>query len=407
MICGLLGEKLGHSYSPMIHSYFGDYEYNLYERSADQLAKFFATTKFRGINVTMPFKKAVIPYCTRLSASAEKLGSVNTIVRQTNGDLVGHNTDYFGFLSMLKKSGFQAAGKKALVLGSGGAGITAAAVLDELGADAVIISRSGDNNYQNLDKHHDAALIVNATPVGMYPNNGASPINLDPFLHLECVLDLIYNPARTKLLLDAEARGIACQNGLWMLISQARQAAELFMGEPIGEQLVADIYQKLSSQCENMVLIGMPGAGKSTIGKLLAQKLNKPFIDTDAQIEALANKSIAEIFSQDGEEMFRALESQVLADLCKCSGHVIATGGGCITKAENFTYLHQNSKIYWLQRDSEKIPLEGRPLFKKYSIDELYEARFPLYRQFADCVVLNDGTPEEAVEKIISLEVTT
>lgn len=407
MICGLLGEKLGHSYSPMIHSYFGNYEYNLYERSADQLSAFFASKEFHGINVTSPFKKAVIPYCTHLSASAEKLGAVNTIIRQANGDLVGHNTDYYGFLSTLKRSGFHAADKKALVLGSGGAGTTVAAVLSDLGANTVIISRSGENNYQNLEKHYDAALIVNATPVGMYPNNGASPINLDPFLHLECVLDLIYNPARTKLLLDAEARGIACQNGLWMLISQAKQAAELFMGAPIGEQLVADIYQKLSSQCENMVLIGMPGAGKSTIGKLLAQKLNKPFIDTDEQIEALANKSIAEIFLQDGEEAFRTLESHVLADVCKGPGYVIATGGGCVTRAENYGFLRQNSKIYWLQRDPGKEPLNGRPLLKKYSIDELYKARFPLYQQFADCIISNDGTPEEAVEKIISLEVTT
>lgn len=406
MICGLLGGKLGHSYSPLIHRHLGAYTYNLYERTPDQLCDFLKHGDFHGINVTIPYKKAVIPYCTHLSEIAQELGSVNTIIRNSDGELFGHNTDYFGFESMVERSCFVAKGKKALILGSGGASITATAVLNKLGANTVVISRSGENNYSNLHLHKDAALIVNTTPVGMYPNNGETPVDLEQFPNVECVLDLIYNPARTKLLLDAEARGIPCQNGLWMLIAQAKAAAELFADKPIDNRKISKIYQQISAECENIVLIGMPGCGKSTVGKLLAEKLNRTFLDADAQIEQLAQKSIPELFALEGEDAFRKLETQVLSELGKFSGLVIATGGGCVTKEENYPLLHQNSRIYWLQRELSRLPVDGRPLSQTNSLEDIYKVRLPLYQQFADRTVNNDGSPEETVSAILSLEVT-
>ena len=273
MECGLLGRKLGHSYSPQIHACLGDYSYTLFEKEPEEVADFLKSGDFTGLNVTIPYKKTVIPYLDELSPAAKKLGAVNTVVRREDGTLFGHNTDYFGFASLLKRSGLDVAGKKVLVLGSGGASNTVTAVLTGLGAEAVVISRSGENNYENLQRHEDAAVIVNATPVGMYPNTGVSPVDLKRFPMLEGVLDVIYNPARTQLLLDAEAFQIPCANGLWMLVAQAKESAEYFTGKSIDDAVIAKIYGTLAAQMANIVLIGMPGCGKSTIGALLAEKL--------------------------------------------------------------------------------------------------------------------------------------
>jgi len=403
MRCGLLGRKLSHSYSPQIHNLLDDYTYDLFEVEPDRLADFLKTENFSGLNVTIPYKKAVIPYCQALTKQAEKLGSVNTIVRRKDGTLLGHNTDYFGFCSMVDHCGLQLKNKKVLVLGSGGASVTVVAVLQELGAKVVVISRTGSDNYTNLDRHADAAVIVNATPVGMYPETDASPISLDIFPNLEGVLDLIYNPCRTALLQQSEKRGLVAQNGLWMLVAQAKESAEWFTGKKISNDVIPSIHQILRNQMENLILIGMPGCGKSSVGKILAQKLGKTFVDADSEIEIKAGKSIPEIFSKQGEQGFRQIEAEVLANLGMRSGQVIATGGGCVTRAENYPLLHQNGTMVWLQRDLEQLPVDGRPLSKSGSLLHMYQQREPLYRAFADFTVTNDGTPEQTSNSILAL----
>ncbi len=402
MKCGLLGEKLGHSYSPQIHNALSDYAYSLFEVEKQDLENFLVNGDFTGINVTIPYKKSVIPYLSELSPIAAKIGSVNTIVRKADGRLIGHNTDYFGFKTMVKRSGILVADKKALVLGSGGASNTAVAVLEELGAEVVVISRTGENNYSNLHLHRDAAIVVNTTPVGMYPNVGISPVDLDVFSHLEGVLDIIFNPARTQLLLDAEKRNIPTMNGLLMLVAQAKESAEWFTGHPINDDLIDSIYANLQAKMENIVLIGMPGCGKSTIGKLLAKTLDRPFVDADKKIEEAASMDIPSIFASFGENRFREIETEVLRELGKLSGQVIATGGGCVTRDENYAPLRQNSRIIWLQRDINALPTDGRPLSQANRLSDLYTQRKPLYEAFADLIIDNNGNAEKTLKQILS-----
>lgn len=401
MQCGLLGRKLGHSYSPQIHNLLGDYSYVLFEKEPEELENFLKNGDFTGLNVTIPYKKEVIPYLSELSPTAQKMGCVNTVLRRSDGTLYGHNTDYFGFTSLVRHAGLLVAGKKVLVPGSGGASNTAVAALKDLGANPVVISRSGENNYGNLHLHRDAAAIVNATPVGMYPNTGVSPIDLKLFPNLEGVLDVIYNPARTQLLLDAEKLGIPRENGLWMLVAQAKEAAEVFTGGKISDEVIEKIYRQLSHQMKNIVLIGMPGCGKSTIGALLAEKLGRTLADADEKIISLAGKSIPDIFAQDGELTFRDWETKALTDLGKQSGLVIATGGGCVTQKRNYPLLHQNGYLVWLERDCSVLPTDGRPLSQANDLGKMYAARKPLYEAFADIRVENTGTPEETVQKIL------
>ena len=403
MKSGLLGRKLGHSYSPQIHGFLGDYSYDLFEKEPEEVEEFLRNGDFQGINVTIPYKKDVIPFLDELSPAAVKMGSVNTVVRRSDGTLFGHNTDYFGFTSMVRRSGIDVAGKKVLVLGSGGTSNTAVKALADLGAKVIIISRSGENNYDNLHLHADAAVIVNTTPVGMYPKTGAAPIDLKQFPALEGVLDVIYNPARTQLLLDAESLGLPHENGLWMLVAQAKEAAEYFGGKKLPEELIGQVYQKMSARMQNIVLIGMPGCGKSTVASLLAEQLGRELVDADAEIGKLAGKTIPEIFAQDGEEVFRKLETEVLSELGKKSQLVIATGGGCVTKMRNYRLLHQNGSIFWLERDLAQLPTEGRPLSQATKLQEMYAARKPLYEAFADHRIDNNGPVEETIHKIISL----
>ncbi|MGM9588762.1 MAG: shikimate kinase [Faecousia sp.] len=402
MKCGLLGRKLGHSYSPQIHALLADYSYALFEKEPWEIQDFLKNGDFTGINVTIPYKKDVISCLDELSPTAQKMGAVNTIVRRSDGTLFGHNTDYFGFASMVQKSGLSVENKKVLVLGSGGASNTAVEVLKELGANVTVISRYGDNNYSNLHLHQDAAVLVNATPVGMYPHTGITPVDLDLFPNLEGVLDLIYNPARSKLLLDAEKRGIVAENGLWMLVAQAKQATEYFTGTSLPNSVISSIHRKLSRQMQNIVLIGMPGCGKSTIGELLADASGKEFVDVDAEILRLAGKSIPEIFAEDGEDVFRQWETQVLDALGKQSGLVIATGGGCVTKQRNYPLLHQNGTIVWLQRALDALPTDGRPLSQSTRMQEMYRIRKPFYEAFADFELDNNGDPENTVSHILS-----
>lgn len=402
MKCGLLGRKLAHSYSPQIHSLLGDYTYQLFEREPDEIETFLKNGDFSGLNVTIPYKKTVISYLDALSPTAQKLGAVNTIIRRADGTLYGHNTDYYGFQSMVVRSGLSVSGKKVLVLGSGGASNTAVAVLTEMGAQVVIISRSGENNYENLNRHFDARVIVNTTPVGMYPGTGVAPVNISSFLQLEGVLDVIYNPARTQLLLDAEDLGIPSSNGLWMLIAQAKESAEYFLGKTLEDSLIAQIHHTLSRQMQNIVLIGMPGCGKTTVGEALASRLGRQFVDADAVITELAGKSIPAIFAQDGEAVFREWETKALSAQGKRSGLVIATGGGCVTERRNYPLLHQNGTIFWLQRSLDKLPTDGRPLSQTTPLSRMYEQRRGFYEAFCDHAIDNNGTLEHTLDSIVS-----
>lgn len=403
MRCGLLGKTLGHSYSPQIHGGLGDYAYGLFEKQPEELEGFLKNGDFQGLNVTIPYKKAVIPFLSELSPVAQRLGAVNTIVRRSDGTLVGHNSDYFGFRSMVERSGLCVSGKKVLVLGSGGASNTAVAVLRELGARVVVISRSGEDNYENLQRHVDAAVIVNATPVGMYPKVGVSPVCLGQFPSLEGVLDIVYNPARTQLLLDAEQRGLVAMNGLWMLVAQAKESAQSFTGKEISDDRIGEIYGALKSQMENIVLIGMPGSGKSTVAKALAERLGRQAVDADDEIRKFVGLEIPEVFAKGGEACFRQAEHHVLARLGKQSGLIIATGGGCVTRQENYPALHQNGTIFWLTRNLEKLPTDGRPLSQQGKLRQMYEIRRPMYERFADYVIDNDGDVSCTVERILDI----
>ena len=402
MRCGLLGKTLGHSYSPQIHAQLGDYSYELFEKQPEELENFLRHGEFDALNVTIPYKKAVLPYCAALSDAVKAIGSANTLVRQPDGTLFADNTDAFGFSCIADECGVDIAGKKALVFGSGGASVTAQYVLRARGArEVLVISRSGEYNYENLEKNTDAEILVNTTPLGMYPNNGASPVDLTRFPRCEAVLDVVYNPARTALLLQAEALGIPHAGGLLMLVAQAKRASELFTGSAIADTRIGEIYRTLAVQMQNIVLVGMPGCGKSSIGTLLAEKLDRPFLDADAEIEKAAGMPIPDFFKLYGEAAFRELESRVLAELGKRSGAVIATGGGAVLREENYAALHQNSMIVWLTRDLARLPIDGRPVSQATSLDALFAARKARYERFADHIIDNNGAPDETVRAIL------
>lgn len=398
--CGLLGETLGHSYSPMIHHELASYEYRLFEVPKAQLDGFLTSGGWDGLNVTIPYKKAVVPYCTELSEAAERLQSVNTIVRRRDGTLYGDNTDLYGFLYMVRRSGIDPAGKKALVLGSGGASVTVKAALEQLGAHVTVISRSGPDNYENLDRHADARIIANTTPVGMYPRNGAAAVDLRQFPDCEGVLDIVYNPARTALLLQAEQLCIPHAGGLSMLVAQAKRSSEQFSGTVIDDSALERVERTVNSHLRNIILIGMPGSGKSTVAAALGKALGREVVEADALIAEKAGMSIPEVFAQSGEEGFRALETAVLSEQGKRSGIILSTGGGCVTRPENYPLLHQNGTIFCLTRSLSKLPTDGRPISQSTDLAQLYARRKPLYEQFADVTVSNDGPLESTLNTI-------
>ncbi|MBR5586712.1 MAG: AAA family ATPase [Clostridia bacterium] len=399
---GLLGEHLGHSFSVPIHNLLADYEYKLYEKTPAELEDFLKNPQLDGMNVTIPYKKTVIPFCNSLSDTAQKIGSVNTLVLRETG-WHGDNTDYYGFEYMLKSAGISPKNKKVIILGSGGASLTARCVAQDLGAsEIVVISRSGENNYDNISRHFDADIIVNATPVGMYPQDFVSPINLGDFKNCSGVADMIYNPARTKLLYDAEVLGIPHTNGLTMLVAQAKRACEIFTGKSIEDGRIDEIVKIIQSSLKNIVLIGMPGCGKSLVGKLLAQKLGRPFADCDAMITEREG-NIENIFAQKGEEFFRSVETSVIDEISKESGYIISTGGGCVTRAENYPLLHRNSTIIWLKRDITTLATNGRPLSNAGNLAQMYQIRKPLYQKFCDFEIDNNCPADETVKKILEL----
>lgn len=402
--CGLLGEKLGHSYSPQIHSMLADYEYELFEKSPEELEAFLKSGEFDGLNVTIPYKKAVMPYCAELSPTAAQIGSVNTIVRRSDGSLYGDNTDAFGFENLIVHNGIEVKGKKALVLGTGGASVTAQAVLKNLGAsEVVVISRRGEDNYENIAKHRDAEIIANTTPVGMYPNNGKAAVDLTQFPKLSGVLDVVYNPARTALLLQAERLGIPCAGGLYMLVSQAKRSCELFTGKSIPDSEIDRIERVLSHQMQNIVIIGMPGSGKTAVSTMLAEKLGRKIFDTDTIVSENAGITIPEIFAVQGEAGFRRLETEATAEVGKLSGNIISTGGGVVTVAENYELLHQNGVIVWIERGTNKLARDGRPISLSSDLNELYAARLPLYDRFADIKADNNGDINDTVNAIMEM----
>ena len=385
--CALIGAHLAHSYSPEIHRALADYDSDLIELTADTLPNFLRKRNFDALNVTIPYKETVIPYLDALSTVAQRIGAVNTIIKNKDGGLIGHNTDYEGLAALLRQNAIHPKGKKALILGSGGAAKAAKCVVEDMGGLPVIISRKGEDHYGNLWRHADAAILINATPVGMYPKNGEAPLSLALFPRLEAVVDLIYNPLRTALLQEAEALGIKAVNGLYMLVAQAAAACTLFTGQAPDEAKVRQITDDITAQAENIILIGMPGCGKTTLGRRLAAALDRPFIDADEALIKEVGRTIPEIFESEGEGGFRQRESETLKKLGAARGCVIATGGGAVTVKENYAHLHQNGKIVFLDIAPEGLPIAGRPLSRARSPETLYRERLPLYRAFADVTV--------------------
>lgn len=397
---GLLGERLGHSFSPQIHRDLAGYDYQLLPTPPEAVEDLFARRAFQGLNVTIPYKRTVMPLCDEIDPRAAAIGAVNTVVNR-NGRLTGYNTDIDGFLYMARRAGVDMAGKKVVILGSGGTSRTARAAAGELGArEIVTVSRHGEDNYQNLSRHADAQVLVNTTPVGMYPNWGQSPVSLESFPALEGVLDVVYNPLRTALLLQAEERGLPCSCGLPMLVAQAKRAAELFTGQNIDDSRAEAVLHGLRGQLTNIVLIGMPGCGKTTVGRALAEKLGRTFVDLDEEIVRRAGMPILEIFAREGEVGFRERESVLVREFGERTGLVVSTGGGVVTRRENYIPLKQNGLLLHLRRDPAALPTDGRPLSQATAPEELWRRRAPLYAAFADGEIDNNGPLAGTLEQI-------
>ena len=405
MKCGCIGEKLGHSFSVEIHEKIGLYDYTLMPLPKEALCDFMTRRDFDGINVTIPYKKDVIPYMKELSEEAVLCGAVNTIVKR-GGDLYGYNTDFAGMRDMLAFGGIEIRGKKVLILGSGGTSGTALKLCEALGAVRVNrVSRSGKDEcltYEQAYALSDTQVIINTTPCGMFPNAGVSPVELSRFPALCGVADAVYNPEKTAFLMDAASLGIPCIGGLYMLVSQALYAAEIFTGRDDLLPLAERIYRELLSEKENLVLIGMPGSGKSTLGKELAKRLGKEFLDSDTVIEQEEGKPIPQIFAEVGEKGFRDIESRVIRSLSALRGKVIATGGGAILRAENLCFLKGNGRLIFLDAPLETlIPTGDRPLTATAAdLKKRYEERYDIYLASADAVVSVTRNVSENVEKI-------
>ena len=404
---GLIGEKLGHSFSPEIHHKLGRYDYALREIAKTDLPAFLTARDFVGINVTIPYKTDVIPYLDELSELAREIGAVNTVVCR-DGKLYGDNTDVHGMISLIRRITPDLAGKTVLILGTGGTSRAAVAAATALGAKKTVrVSRTGRDGAVTYEDAYrdfaDADFLINTTPVGMFPHAGTSPVDLSRFPRLAGVADAIYNPLSTRLLLDAKALGIPAENGLYMLVAQAMKSAELFTGEPVGENETERIWRELLFEKRNIVLIGMPGSGKSTVGRGLAERLGRNLIDTDDLIVRRAGKPITEIFASQGETAFRDLESSVIREVSASGGAIVSTGGGAILRRENVDALRSNGVLVFLDRLPEDlVPTSDRPLADEIGkIRLLYEKRIPLYRAAADLTVSVRGTPENTVLEVL------
>lgn len=397
---GLLGEKLGHSFSPQIHNALAGYDYRLLPTPSEAVEPLFRERNFRGLNVTIPYKQTVMPLCDEIDPRAGAIGAVNTVVNR-RGRLIGYNTDIDGLIYLARRAGVEMRGKKVVILGSGGTSRTARAAAKELGAsEIVVISRTGGDNYGNLSRHEDAQVLVNTTPVGMFPNCGAVAVSLDAFPRLTGVLDVVYNPLHTALLIQAEERGLPCSCGLPMLVAQAKRAAELFTDTAIPDGRTEEVLRDLTARLCNIVLIGMPGCGKSTVGIRLARLLGKEFVDLDRLIVQKAGRPIPEIFAREGEAAFRDLEHEAVCEAGMRTGCVISTGGGVVTREDNYAPLHQNGMIFHIVRDWNVLPVDGRPVSQSTDLGELWERRRPMYEAFADAAADNNGTLAETAEQI-------
>lgn len=398
---GLIGEKLSHSFSKEIHESIADYKYELCEISRDNLSDFLNKREFSAINVTIPYKKEVIPYLDEVSTAAKELQAVNCIVNK-NGKLYGYNTDYFGMRNTILRSNIDISSKKVLILGTGGTSRTSSLVCKDLGAGEIILvsrdEKEGALTYNEAySKHTDAQIIINATPVGMYPNSYASPLDLGKFSNLKAVFDAVYNPIRTQLVLEAQKRNIYAEGGLYMLVSQAVHAIELFINTKFEENKADEIYHKVLKEKENIVLIGMPSSGKTTVGKIIADDLSREFYDLDDEIEKHIGCTIAEFFKSHTEKEFRDIETQITKEISKKNGIVIATGGGCILREENANALKSNGRLYFLDRALDNLtPTDSRPLAtKKEALKKLYDARYNLYLNTCDIQINGNLSPKE------------
>ncbi len=387
---GCIAEKLSHSFSAEIHKQLFDYDYELREIPKGELDSFMRDKNFKAINVTIPYKQDVIPYLDTVSDIAKKIGAVNTIVND-NGRLSGYNTDFQGMCALIKRAGISIEGKKVLVLGSGGTSKTAKIVAEYLGCSAVYrVSRSAKNDcitYKTaLSEHSDAQIIINTTPVGMYPNIGDAPIDISDYKRIEAVVDAVYNPLRSKLVCDAREKGIKAVGGLYMLVAQAAYAAEKFTGISVSEEKIEKVYRNMVGTKQNVVLIGMPGCGKSTIGKLLAKELSHKFIDTDDEIVKKMGKDIPAIFAEVGESGFRKIESEVIKEVSSVQNSVIATGGGAILNKINVDLLRENGRIYFIDRSLDKIvATSDRPLSSnRADLEKRYKERYDIYLSSCD-----------------------
>lgn len=400
--CGLIGEHLGHSFSVMIHELLGDYSFVLRELAPSELEAFVKSDELDAYCVTIPYKKAVMPFLDVISPEAQAIGAVNVVVNGKDGKRYGYNTDYFGFDYMVSRSGVSVEGKKAVVLGGGGASATACALLRDKGAKSIVVIDKDDNTPEGIAPHRDAEIIVNTTPVGMYPKNMISPISLDDFPDTQAVLDVVYNPARTALMLDAERRGIAAVGGLSMLVAQAAKGFEHFTGDSREEGIIGSVLAQITARSSNLILVGMPGCGKSSVGAIIADKLDREFFDADAEFEKMHSITPADAIRTLGEEKFREMETETISILGKLSGKVIATGGGVVTRERNYPLLHQNGVIVFLERDISLLPTNNRPLSQSNSLEKLYNSRIDSYRRFADLTVESTGIIEKTAELIIS-----
>lgn len=406
MRCGLLGQTLGHSFSKEIHERLGRYAYELIELAPEDLAAFLLARDFDGVNVTIPYKQAVIPYLDDMSERAAAIGAVNTVVNR-GGRLRGDNTDFGGLEALIRRMGLDLTGKTVLIAGTGGTSRTAAAVAKALGAAQIVcMSRSGRGGALTYEAayetHGGAEVLIHTTPAGMYPDMDGCAVDLDRLPKLQGLVDVVYNPLTTRLVLEARKRGIPAENGLYMLVAQAVLASEAFTGEPLPPETAERIYKKLLFEKRSIVLTGMPGSGKSTLGALLAKRLGRTLYDTDAEIVRRAGMSIPELFETKGEAYFRDLESAVIRKLSAHGGAIVATGGGAVLRQENVDQLKQNGTLVFLDRPPEALlPTDDRPLADdEAKLRALYAARYPVYAAAADLRVPVTGTPEETANMI-------
>lgn len=400
---GVLGRTLGHTYSPTIYQKLvGVTDYAVYEREPDEVEAFLREGTWQGLNVTIPYKRTVMPFMDELTPTARRLGNVNTVVRLPDGRLRGDNSDYFGFKMLVTSLGIDLAGALVPVFGGrGGAGTTCVEVLKDLGARPVAISRIGDVTYADLGRYHDAALAVNATPAGMYPACPDAPCSLASLPHLKAFVDIVYNPARTGLMMEAEERGIPYAGGLLMLVAQAAGSLNAFTGEEFSLDRIQDVTDELSREMQSIALIGMPGAGKTRVGQRIAARLGRDHVDLDWRLEDRLGCTCSAYITEQGEDAFRRQETAMLAEVSRERGLVISCGGGVVTRPENRALLHQNSRIVMLDRPLQELSSKGRPVSQREGVSALAEQRMPLYRDWADIIVSSRETPDATAMAVI------